>query len=136
MDLLIVEPLEDEVTQWLTSRHTVRYAPELAHDPRAFRQALYNVRALIIPPSVTLDAQALHYAPVLCAAGRVSAGAGSIDLVTPARAPTWRWCAASPPLHGRKPSHDQRLLSCCAASPSSAPTACSSAASSAHARSG
>jgi phosphoglycerate dehydrogenase-like enzyme len=86
MDLLIVEPLEDEVTQWLTSRHTVRYAPELAHDPRAFRQALYNVRALIIPPSVTLDAKALHYAPVLRAAGRVSAGAENIDLDACARA--------------------------------------------------
>jgi phosphoglycerate dehydrogenase-like enzyme len=86
MDLLIVEPLEDEVTQWLTSRHSVRYAPELAHDPRAFRQALYNVRALIIPPSVTLDAKALHYAPVLRAAGRVSAGAENIDLDACARA--------------------------------------------------
>jgi phosphoglycerate dehydrogenase-like enzyme len=86
MDLLIVEPLEDEVTQWLASRHSVRYAPELSHDPRAFRQALYNVRALIIPPSVTLDAKALHYAPVLRAAGRVSAGAENIDLDACARA--------------------------------------------------
>ena len=80
MDLLIVEPLEHEVTQWLDARHTVRHAPELARDPRAFRQALYNVRAMIIPPSVTLDAQALHYAPVLRAVGRVTAGAENIDL--------------------------------------------------------
>jgi phosphoglycerate dehydrogenase-like enzyme len=80
MDLLIVEPLEDEVTQWLGARHTIRYAPELARDPRAFRQALYNVRALIIPPSVPLDPQALHYAPVLRAVGRVSAGVENIDL--------------------------------------------------------
>jgi len=80
MDLLIVEPLEDEVTQWLSARHTVRFAPELARDPRAFRQALYNVRALIIPPSVTLDPQALHHAPVLRVVGRVSAGVENIDL--------------------------------------------------------
>ena len=60
MDVLIVEPLEAEVLQWLDARHAVRYAPELARDPRAFRQALYNVRALIAPPSVALDAQALH----------------------------------------------------------------------------
>jgi D-3-phosphoglycerate dehydrogenase / 2-oxoglutarate reductase len=86
MDLLIVEPLEDEVTQWLSSRHSVRYAPELAHDPRAFRQALYNVRSLIVPPSVTLDAKALHYAPVLRVVGRVSAGAENIDLEACARA--------------------------------------------------
>ena len=86
MDLLIVEPLEDEVTQWLSSRHSVRYAPELARDPRAFRQALYNVRALVVPPSVTLDSKALHYAPVLRVVGRVSAGAENIDLEACARA--------------------------------------------------
>ena len=80
MDLLIVEPLEKEVAQWLDARHSVRYAPELARDPRAFRQALYNVRAMIIPPSVTLDATALHYAPVLRAVGRITAGAENIDL--------------------------------------------------------
>ena len=86
MDLLIIEPLEAEVMEWLGARYAVRYAPELASDPRAFRQALYNVRSLIIPPSVTLDAQALHYAPVLRAVGRVSAGAENIDLDACARA--------------------------------------------------
>ena len=80
MDVLIVEPIEPEVMQWLGERHAVRYAPELAHDPRALRQALYNVRALIIPPSVAMDAQALHYAPVLRAVGRLSSGAENIDL--------------------------------------------------------
>lgn len=85
MDLLIIEPLEVEVMQWLDARYALRYAPELASDPRAFRQALYNVRALIVPPSVTIDAQALHYAPVLRAVGRVSAGAENIDLEACAR---------------------------------------------------
>lgn len=80
MDLLIVEPLEDEVTQWLSARHSVQYAPELARDPREFRKAIYNVRALIIPPSVALDPQALHYAPLLRVVGRVSAGVENIDL--------------------------------------------------------
>jgi len=86
MDLLIVEPLEAEVMRWLEARHAVRYAPELALDPRGFRQALYNVRSMIVPPTVTLDAQALHYAPVLRAVGRVSAGAENIDLDACARA--------------------------------------------------
>ena len=86
MDLLIVEPLEAEVMEWLSARYALRYAPELAEDPRAFRQALYNVRAMIVPPSVTLDAQALHFAPVLRAVGRVSAGPESIDLDACARA--------------------------------------------------
>ena len=80
MDVLIVEPLEPEVMQWLGERHAVRYAPELSRDPRALRQALFNVRALIIPSSVALDAQVLHYAPVLRAVGRLSAGAENIDL--------------------------------------------------------
>ena len=80
MDLLIIEPLEAEVMQWLDARHSLRYAPELARDQRGFRQALYNVRALILPPAVALDAAALHYAPVLRAVGRVSAGAENIDL--------------------------------------------------------
>ena len=79
MDLRIVEPLESEVMQWLEGRHLVRYAPELADDPRAFRQALYNVRALIVPPSVSIDATALHFAPMLRAIGRVSAGSENID---------------------------------------------------------
>jgi D-3-phosphoglycerate dehydrogenase / 2-oxoglutarate reductase len=86
MDLLIIEPLEAEVVEWLEARYAVRYAPELASDPRAFRQALYNVRSMIVPPSVTIDAQALHYAPVLRAVGRVSAGAENIDLDACARA--------------------------------------------------
>ena len=80
MDVLIVEPLEPEVMQWLGERHAVRYAPELARDPRALRQALFNIRALIIPPSVALDAQVLHFAPVLRAVGRLSAGAENIDM--------------------------------------------------------
>jgi phosphoglycerate dehydrogenase-like enzyme len=86
MDVLIVEPLEPEVMRWLVERHAVRYAPELAREPRAFRQALFNVRALVLPPSVALDAQALHYAPVLRAVGRVSSGAENIDLDACARA--------------------------------------------------
>lgn len=80
MDLLIIEPLEDELMQWLEARHNVRFAPELALDPRAFRQALYDVRAAVVPSSVALDAQALRHAPVLRAIGRVSGGPDSIDV--------------------------------------------------------
>ncbi len=86
MELLIVEPLDAVVMEWLQARYALRYAPELAADPRAFRQALYNVRALIVPPTVTIDTQALHYAPALRAVGRISAGAENIDLDACARA--------------------------------------------------
>jgi D-3-phosphoglycerate dehydrogenase len=86
MDLLIVEPLEAEVLQWLQSRHQVDYKPVLARDPRAFRQALFNVRAAILPPQVAVDAQTLQFAPMLRAVGRVSAGAENIDLEVCAKA--------------------------------------------------
>jgi phosphoglycerate dehydrogenase-like enzyme len=86
MDVLIVEPVEPEVLQWIDARHPVRFAPELERDPRALRQAMFNVRALIAPPSVALDAQALHFAPVLRAVGRLSAGAENLDLEAFARA--------------------------------------------------
>jgi D-3-phosphoglycerate dehydrogenase / 2-oxoglutarate reductase len=86
MDVLIVEPLEPEVLQWIAARHTMRFAPELDRDARALRQALFNVHALIAPPSVTLDAQALHFAPVLRAVGRLGAGVENLDAEAFARA--------------------------------------------------
>ncbi len=86
MDILIIEPLETEVMQWLASRHAVRYAPELVRDPRAFRQSLYNVRALVLPPTIAFDAAALHYAPLLRAVGRVSGGAENLDVEACSRA--------------------------------------------------
>ncbi|NUZ05437.1 NAD(P)-dependent oxidoreductase [Piscinibacter koreensis] len=86
MTLLIADSLEADVLDWLRERHAVREAPELANDQRALRRALYNVRAMIVPASVTLDAQTLHHAPVLRAVGRISAGAESIDLEACARA--------------------------------------------------
>ena len=79
MDLLVVDTLEADVLEWLGLRHSIRHAPELAYEPREFRRALYNVRAAIVPASVTIDAETLDFAPVLRSIGRVSAGAESID---------------------------------------------------------
>jgi phosphoglycerate dehydrogenase-like enzyme len=84
--ILIVEPLDPEVMQWLVARHPVRYAPDLARDPRALRQSLRNVQALIIPPTVAVDADVLARAPLLKAVGRLSAGAENIDFDACARA--------------------------------------------------
>ncbi len=86
MDVLIVEPLDPEVLDWLSARHAVRYAPELAPDPRAFRKAMWQARAVLIPPSVPLDNEALLQAPLLRAIGRLSAGAENIDLEACSRA--------------------------------------------------
>lgn len=86
MDVLIVEPLDPEVLQWLGNRHAVRYAPDLAASPRDFRRALWEARAVLIPPSVALDHETLLQAPRLRAVGRVSAGAENIDLEACSRA--------------------------------------------------
>jgi D-3-phosphoglycerate dehydrogenase len=86
MDLLILEPLDAEVVDWLKRRHSVRYAPELVHDPKGFRDALRTARALVLPASIALDAAALRDARELCAVGRVSAGAENIDQDACARA--------------------------------------------------
>ena len=86
MDLLIVEAIDDDVLRWLDARHSVRYEPELAQDPHALRQALYDVRALILPPSVLFNAQVLHSAPALRAVGCISTGAQNIDLEACTRA--------------------------------------------------
>lgn len=80
MDLLIVEPLDAEVLHWLSARHPLQFAPELAQDLSAFRAVLAGVRAMIIPPSVPVDASVLQRAPRLRAVGRLSVGAENIDL--------------------------------------------------------
>jgi phosphoglycerate dehydrogenase-like enzyme len=86
MALLIAEVLEPEVIGWLEARHPVRYVPQLADDPLGFRAALHDVRGLIAPPALALDATTLRHAPVLRAVGRVRAGAENIDLEACARA--------------------------------------------------
>ena len=65
MDLLVVEPLDPEVLDWLSMRHAVVYAPHLAHDPREFRAALGRVRGVVLPPSVAVDRAVLRAAPYL-----------------------------------------------------------------------
>jgi len=84
--ILILEPLDPQVMHWLVARHAVRYAPDLARDPRALRLALGHVQALVIPANVTIDAEVLAQAPQLRAVGRLSAGAENIDFDACARA--------------------------------------------------
>lgn len=80
MTVLILEPLEADVVQWLAERHDARYAPELVGDAPALAEALKDTRALIAPPGVCIDAQLLRHAPVLRAIGRASGGAENIDV--------------------------------------------------------
>ncbi|WIT10843.1 NAD(P)-dependent oxidoreductase [Paucibacter sediminis] len=80
MSLLILEPLELEVMQWLSERHPVHYAPELALEPQALKGLLHQAQGLVLPPSVALDASLIRMAPKLRVVGRMSAGAENIDL--------------------------------------------------------
>lgn len=77
--ILVVETIDPGVMQWLVGRHPLRYAPELARDAGALRQALETVQALISPASVAIDSELLEGAPQLRAVGRVSSGIESID---------------------------------------------------------
>lgn len=86
MDLLTVEALDADVLSWLGARHGVTVAPELAHDPVAFRQALSHARAAIVSPGVDIDSATLKRAPRLRILGRLSAGADNIDLEACAQA--------------------------------------------------
>ncbi|HLL20398.1 MAG TPA: NAD(P)-dependent oxidoreductase [Rubrivivax sp.] len=86
MDVLIIEPLDADVLHWLSERHAVQLMPELAQDPQSFRRAIGRARAIVIPPSVALDAAALSRAPQLRIVGRLSVGAENIDLEACSRA--------------------------------------------------
>ena len=55
MNLLVLEPLDAEVVEWLGKRHAVRVAPELARDPSALREGLQQVHGLILPSTVAVD---------------------------------------------------------------------------------
>jgi D-3-phosphoglycerate dehydrogenase / 2-oxoglutarate reductase len=85
-DVLIVEPLDADVLAWLSARHALRLAPELALDPRGLRQALAGARALVVPASVAIDAATLLSAPALRIVCRLVAGGDNIDIDACARA--------------------------------------------------
>jgi D-3-phosphoglycerate dehydrogenase / 2-oxoglutarate reductase len=86
MDLMIVEPLDPDVVQWLEVRYQVQYAPGMAREPIELRRSLAAARAIIVPPSVAVDEALLRAAPQLRAVGRLSAGAENVDLDACARA--------------------------------------------------
>lgn len=80
MTVLILEPLEADVVQWLAERHDARFAPELVGDFDGLLEGLQDSRALIAPPEVRIDAELLRSARTLRAIGRASGGAENIDM--------------------------------------------------------
>jgi lactate dehydrogenase-like 2-hydroxyacid dehydrogenase len=123
MELLVVEPLDPEVLDWLSMRHAVVYAPHLAHDPYEFRASLARVRGMVLPPSVAVDRAVLRAAPQLLTVGRLSAGAENLDLESCARSGV-EVVRPPPPAPMPKPnSPSARCCRCCAACRSSMPRA-------------
>lgn len=79
MSVLILEPVDADIVQWLAERHAVVYDPDLADDPQGLRAALAQARALILPAAVAMDASLLRAAPKLRVLGRISAGTENVD---------------------------------------------------------
>lgn len=80
MTVLILEPLEADVVQWLGERHDARFAPELVGDFEGLVEGLQDARALVAPPEVRIDANLVRRAPMLRAIGRASGGMENIDV--------------------------------------------------------
>ena len=80
MNVLIVEPVEADVADWLAARHGIRRAPDLARDPAALRRALAEADAAILPAAIPVDGAMLDAAPRLRAVGRVGGTADNIDV--------------------------------------------------------
>jgi D-3-phosphoglycerate dehydrogenase len=86
MDLLVAEPLEAEVLQWLQARHDLFYAPRLTEDRRVLADALAQARTAMLPAQIPVNARVLAQAPSLRAVGRVVGGQENIDLDACSRA--------------------------------------------------
>jgi D-3-phosphoglycerate dehydrogenase / 2-oxoglutarate reductase len=80
MDLLVVEPLEAEVLQWLDARHDLFYAPDLPQDRAALNEAMAEARAVLLPPRVAVNGNTLARSPRLRVIGRVVGGPENIDV--------------------------------------------------------
>ena len=52
LEILLLEDLAPDASQWLAARYRVDYRPELAHDRAALQAALYKVNAIVAPPGV------------------------------------------------------------------------------------
>jgi D-3-phosphoglycerate dehydrogenase / 2-oxoglutarate reductase len=86
MDLLVAEPLEAEVLQWLQVRHDLHYAPRLTDDRKPLAEALAQARAVLLPAHIAVNSRMLARAPMLRAIGRIVGGQEHIDLDACARA--------------------------------------------------
>lgn len=79
VNILLLEDLAQDARQWLASRHSVDYLPELAEDPAALADRLRGVAALVVPPRFRINNALLEHAPRLMAIARIHDGTENID---------------------------------------------------------
>lgn len=80
MDILLLEPLLTEATEWLRARHSVELRPDLAGDPSALRSATYRTQAVVLPRKVLVTREFLDFAPCLKAVARTHGATDNTDL--------------------------------------------------------
>jgi phosphoglycerate dehydrogenase-like enzyme len=80
VDILLLERLVPEALAWLEARHSVGCHPELANDLGALRDAMYKVRAVVLPRKVVVTREFLDFAPLLQAVARMHVGTDNTDL--------------------------------------------------------
>ncbi|WP_431287028.1 hypothetical protein [Roseateles chitinivorans] len=64
MAVLVLEPLEADVLEWLAERHVIQAAPDLAEAPLTLREHVAQAQAIFLPASIALDAEMVRRAPV------------------------------------------------------------------------
>ena len=79
MHILLLEDLASDARQWLASRHSVDYLPELADDPEALAARLGDVDALVVPSRFKINSALLDMAPRLVAIARIHDGTDNVD---------------------------------------------------------
>lgn len=80
MSVLVLEPLEADVLEWLAERHSLQIQPEAVADITVLRDQVAQAQAIFLPASIALDAETIRRAPRLRSIGRISPGPDHIDL--------------------------------------------------------
>ena len=80
MDILLLETLIPEAMAWLSTRHSMAFRPELAHDPRGLAHSTNDCRAVVLPRSVLVTQNFLDMAPKLEVIARLHVGTDNTDL--------------------------------------------------------
>jgi phosphoglycerate dehydrogenase-like enzyme len=80
VDILLLERLAPEALAWLQARHSVEILPDMPTDSGAFRKAVYQAQAVVLPRKAVVTRAFLEFAPSLKAVARMHASTDNTDL--------------------------------------------------------